>query len=97
VKAVQTTKGSRASYAKAEKRGWRTLVTPDLTEFLSGLDMFYLGTASAEGQAYIQYKGGSPGFLKVLDGRTLGFADYGGNRQYITLGNLSENPERSSS
>ncbi len=92
VKAIQTAKGSRAGYAKVERRGWRTRVTPDLAEFLAGLDMFYLGTASAEGQPYIQYRGGSPGFLKVLDDRTLGFADFGGNRQYITLGNLSENP-----
>jgi predicted pyridoxine 5'-phosphate oxidase superfamily flavin-nucleotide-binding protein len=59
---------------------------------LAELDMFYLGTASAEGQPYIQYRGGPPGFLKVLDDRTLAFADFGGNRQYITLGNLSENP-----
>ena len=93
VKGIQTAKGSRASYAKVERRGWRTHVTPDLAEFLAGLDMFYLGTASAEGQPYIQHRGGSPGFLKVLDDRTLGFADFGGNRQYITLGNLSENPK----
>ena len=92
VKAVQTAKGSRAGYARAERRGWRTRVTPDLAEFLAGLDMFYLGTASAEGQPYIQYRGGRPGFLKVLDERTLAFADFSGNRQYITLGNLSENP-----
>src|SRR5215813_13900119 len=93
VKAVQTAKGSRAGYAKAERRGWRTRVTPDLAEFLAGLDMFYLGTASAEGQPYIQYRGGSPGFLKALDERTLAFADFGGNRQYLTVGNLSENPK----
>jgi predicted pyridoxine 5'-phosphate oxidase superfamily flavin-nucleotide-binding protein len=92
VKAVQTAKGSRVRYAEVERRGWRTRVTPDLAEFVAGLDMFYLGTASAEGQPYIQYRGGSPGFLKVLDDRTLAFADFGGNRQYITLGNLSENP-----
>ena len=55
--------------------------------------MFYLGTASAEGQPYIQYRGGSLGLLKVLDDKTLAFADFGGNRQYITLGNLSENPK----
>src|SRR5262249_7259175 len=91
VKAVQTAKGSRASYAKVERRGWQTRVTPELTEFLDGLDMFYLGTANAEGQPYIQYRGGSPGFLKVLDDQTLAFADFGGNRQYITVGNLSEN------
>src|SRR5262245_51944465 len=92
VKAVQTAKGSRDSYAKVQRRGWRTRVTPDLAESLAGLDMFYLGTASAEGQPYVQYRGGSPGFLKVLDDRTLAFADFGGNRQYVTVGNLSENP-----
>jgi predicted pyridoxine 5'-phosphate oxidase superfamily flavin-nucleotide-binding protein len=92
VKAVQAAKGSRESYAKVERRGWRTRVTPDLAEFLAGLDMFYLGTASAEGQPYIQYRGGGPGFLKVLDEKTLAFADFGGNRQYLTFGNLSENP-----
>jgi predicted pyridoxine 5'-phosphate oxidase superfamily flavin-nucleotide-binding protein len=93
VKNIQTAKGSRASYAKVERGGWRTHVTPDLAEFLARLDMFYLGTSSAKGQPYIQYRGGSPGFLKVLDERTLAFADFGGNRQYITLGNLSENPK----
>jgi predicted pyridoxine 5'-phosphate oxidase superfamily flavin-nucleotide-binding protein len=93
VKRVQTAKGSRAAYAKVERgRGWRTRVTPDLEEFLARLDMFYLGTANAAGRPYIQYRGGPPGFLKVLDDRTLAFADFGGNRQYITLGNLSENP-----
>jgi predicted pyridoxine 5'-phosphate oxidase superfamily flavin-nucleotide-binding protein len=92
VKGVQTAKGSRARYAEAERRGWRARVTPDLAEFLAGLDMFYLGTASADGQPYIQYRGGPPGFLKVLDEKTLGFADFDGNRQYVTLGNLSENP-----
>ena len=93
VKQIQTAKGSRPSYDKVEQRGWKTEVTPDLAEFVAGLDMFYLGTASADGQPYIQYRGGSPGFLKVLDERTLAFADFGGNRQYITLGNLSENPK----
>jgi predicted pyridoxine 5'-phosphate oxidase superfamily flavin-nucleotide-binding protein len=75
-----------------ERGGWQTEVTPELADFLAGLDMFYLGTASAEGHPYIQYKGGPPGLLKVLDEKTLGFADFGGNRQYVTLGNLSENP-----
>jgi uncharacterized protein len=92
VKSIQSAKGSRSAYAKVESRGWKTRVTPELTEFLGELDMFYLGTASAPGQPYIQHRGGPPGFLKVLDERTLAFADFGGNRQYITLGNLSENP-----
>jgi predicted pyridoxine 5'-phosphate oxidase superfamily flavin-nucleotide-binding protein len=94
VKAIQQRKGSRQSYARIEKgRGWRTTVTPDLAVFLADLDMFYLGTANAEGQPYIQYRGGPPGFLKVIDDKTLGFADFGGNQQYVTLGNLSENPK----
>lgn len=93
VKAVQARKSSRQQYARVERGGWQTRVTPDLKEFLAGLDMFYLGTATADGQPYIQYRGGSPGFLKVLDDRTLAFADFGGNRQYLTVGNLSENPK----
>lgn len=94
VKAIQEQKGSRKNYSRMERSGgWQTSVTPELAEFLADLDMFYLGTANAQGQPYIQYRGGSPGFLKVLDEQTLGFADFGGNRQYITLGNLSENPQ----
>ncbi len=94
VKAVQSSKGSRSLYAKVEQaHGWETKVTPELREFLSDLDMFYLGTANQAGQPYIQYRGGSRGFLKVIDDKTLGFADFGGNQQYITLGNLSENPQ----
>ena len=93
VKTIQEQKGSRASYARMERsRGWETTVTEQLAEFLATLDMFYLGTANVDGQPYIQYRGGSPGFLKVVDEQTLGFADFGGNRQYITLGNLAENP-----
>ncbi len=94
VKAIQEEKGSRRTYADVEEDfGWATTVTPELAKFIAGLDMFYLGTANAAGQPYIQYRGGLPGFLKVLDEKTLGFADFGGNRQYITLGNLSENPK----
>jgi len=94
VKSIQKKKGSRSSYARMEEGdGWQTTVTPELTAFIAGLDMFYLGTANAEGQPYIQYRGGAPGFLKVIDDHTLGFDDFGGNRQYITLGNLAENPK----
>ena len=92
VKAIQKQKGSRDAYARVEQgRGWQTTITPEVKAFLAGLDMFYLGTANAQGHPYIQYRGGSQGFLKVIDDRTLGFADFGGNRQYITLGNLAEN------
>ena len=94
VKAIQAAKGSRTGYSKMEQnRGWQTEVTADLAEFLGNLDMFYLGTANSQGQPYIQYRGGAPGFLKVIDEKTLGFADFGGNRQFITTGNLSENPK----
>jgi uncharacterized protein len=94
VKAVQARNGSRSNYARAERgRGWPATVTPDLAGFLAGLDMFYLATATADGQPYVQYRGGPPGFLKVLDDRALGFADFGGNRQFLTVGNLSENPK----
>ncbi|QDU89142.1 Pyridoxamine 5'-phosphate oxidase [Pirellulimonas nuda] len=94
VKAIQASNGSRQAYRKMEESGgWRTTVTPDLQAFLSELDMFYLGTANADGQPYIQYRGGPAGFLRVIDDKTLGFADFGGNRQYITLGNLQDNPK----
>jgi predicted pyridoxine 5'-phosphate oxidase superfamily flavin-nucleotide-binding protein len=94
VKAIQKEKGSRQSYSRMEQgEGWPTSVTDELAEYIADLDMFYLGTANAQGQPYIQYRGGPPGFLKKIDEHTLGFADFGGNRQYITLGNLSENPK----
>ncbi|MBY8976786.1 pyridoxamine 5'-phosphate oxidase family protein [Rhodobacteraceae bacterium NNCM2] len=94
VKAVQQAKGSRAGYAKmAERRPWQSAITPDLQAFIAAQTSVFLGTASADGQPYIQHRGGPPGFLKVLGGSQLGFADFAGNRQYITLGNLSENPK----
>jgi predicted pyridoxine 5'-phosphate oxidase superfamily flavin-nucleotide-binding protein len=75
-----------------KKGGWSRMVTPELAEFIAEMNSFYLATANAAGQPYIQHRGGPPGFLKVLDESTLGFADFSGNRQYITTGNLSENP-----
>lgn len=94
VKAVQDAKGSRGAYAKMEAKGaFRNFVTPDLAGFLEERDSFYFATADAEGQPYIQHRGGEPGFLKVVDERTLGFADFKGNRQYISVGNLAENPK----
>lgn len=94
VKHIQSEKGSRDTYARMEQHaGWQTQADSQLRQFLSTLDMFYLGTASATGQPYIQYRGGPADFLKVIDDRTLAFADFGGNRQYITLGNLAENPK----
>jgi uncharacterized protein len=94
VKAIQARKGSRKSYADLEQRGgWRTEIDEDLTAFLEAQDSMFLATASTEAQPYIQHRGGPKGFIKVLDKKTLAFVDYGGNRQYITQGNLSENPK----
>ena len=94
VKAVQARKGSREAYANVEERGgWRIEVDENLAAFLANTDSFYLATATADGQPYIQHRGGAKGFIKVLDKNTLAFADYSGNRQYITQGNLTENPK----
>jgi len=93
VKAIQAERGSRSGYAKMEaKGGWRTAITSDLAAFLGEVRSFYLATANAEGHPYIQHRGGPPGFLRVVDEHTLGFADFKGNRQYITTGNLADNP-----
>src|SRR5436190_14740223 len=93
VKAQQTRMGSRRAYSHMEdSQGWPTTITPELEQFITARNSFYLATANAAGQPYIQHRGGPPGFLKVLDESTLGFADFSGNRQYITTGNLSENP-----
>jgi predicted pyridoxine 5'-phosphate oxidase superfamily flavin-nucleotide-binding protein len=92
VKAIQARKGSRDSYARVEQSGgWRTEIDDNLAAFLADTNSLLLATASADGQPYIQHRGGPKGFVKVLDRRTLAFADYSGNRQFITQGNLSEN------
>jgi uncharacterized protein len=92
VKAIQTRKGSRDGYADVEARGgWRTEIDERIAAFLAEANSMYFATASADGQPYIQHRGGPKGFIKMLDKNTLAFADYSGNRQYITQGNLSEN------
>jgi hypothetical protein len=92
VKDVQERLGSRNSYRRMEDgHGWASTITPDLEAFIAERDSFYLATASADRQPYIQHRGGQPGFLRVLDETTLAFGDFGGNRQYISIGNLSEN------
>jgi predicted pyridoxine 5'-phosphate oxidase superfamily flavin-nucleotide-binding protein len=92
VKRIQSERGSRRSYARVEERGgWETRVTPELATFIASRDSFFLATANAQGQPYIQHRGGPPGFLHVIDDATIGFADLAGNKQYITLGNLAEN------
>jgi len=92
VKQAQSRRGWRDGYARMEaKGGWQQDVSPDLAAFIAERDSFYLATASAAGQPYIQHRGGPQGFLKVTGPRQLAFADFSGNRQYISVGNLSEN------
>ena len=88
VKAEQTRLGSRAMF---EDREWKTEITDDLRQFLAVIDTFFFATASADGRPYIQHRGGPPGFLKPIGTHMLAFADFAGNRQYITLGHLKEN------
>ena len=92
VKAQQDRLGSRAAYARMEGRGgWSDRITPELARFIGERDSFYLGTAGADGQPYIQHRGGPKGFLTVLDDHTLACADFSGNAQYVSIGNLTEN------
>jgi predicted pyridoxine 5'-phosphate oxidase superfamily flavin-nucleotide-binding protein len=94
VKAVQERMGSRAAYARVEARGgFRVEVDDELAEFVAQQRSFFFATANAAGQPYIQHRGGPPGFLHVVGPRSLAFADYRGNRQYISVGNLAENPK----
>lgn len=92
IKAIQAERGSRQNYARMEERGgFRTGLTEDLAQFLAGVDTAYLATANAAGQPYAQHRGGPKGFIRIIGPKTLAFADYKGNRQYVTTGNLAEN------
>jgi hypothetical protein len=94
VKAIQARNGSRGAYARMEEgEGWETTITPEVAAFIAAQTSVFLGTANAAGQPYIQHRGGPAGFLRVVDEKTIGFADLRGNRQFITLGNLTENPK----
>jgi len=94
VKDIQARKGSRSGYAQMEERGsWETTITPCLADFIGGQTSIFLATANKDGQPYIQHRGGPKGFLRVLDEKTIAFADFAGNRQYLTQGNLTENPK----
>jgi uncharacterized protein len=93
-RAVQAERGSRTAYAKREaNHDLGNAITPDIAQYLAQANSAYLATVSADGQPYIQHRGGPAGFLKIVDDRTIGFADYVGNRQFITTGNLKDNPK----
>lgn len=91
VKAQQEQYGSRQQYARMDRLARGTTLTFAETEFIAAQDSFYLATVGANGYPYVQFRGGPPGFLRVMDAQTLGYADFRGNRQYITLGNLDQN------
>ena len=100
VKMIQERKGSRKRYAEMEQNplymeraGWQTEITEDLKSFIEDQETIFIATTNSEGQPYIQHKGGPKGFLKVIDEKTIAFVDYSGNRQYITQGNLFDNPK----
>jgi uncharacterized protein len=94
IKAVQARKGSRDAYQRREQRGaWQTRISPDLAAFIEAQTSIFLATVNAQGQPYIQHRGGPAGFLRVLDDKTIGFVDFSGNRQFITQGNLADNPK----
>jgi len=94
VKAIQARKGSRHGYARMEQAGgWQVAISDELADFIAAQTSIYLATANADGQPYIQHRGGPAGFIQVLDAHTLAFVDYAGNKQYISAGNLSENPK----
>ena len=93
VKAIQSRKGSRRAYGRMEEGGgWQTAITPDLTAFIAAQTSAFIATANVAGQPTIQHRGGPAGFLHVRDEKTIAFADFRGNRQFITAGNLAENP-----
>ena len=88
VKQLQRRNGSRDAYAKMEARGWQDRITPQLAAFIAQQNSFYLATVNAEGQPYIQHRGGPRGFLMPIDEHSLAMADFRGNRQFISQGNL---------
>lgn len=93
VKQIQRDRGSRKSYERLEQRrgGFANAITPEIAAYIAERESAYLATANAAGQPYMQHRGGPPGFIKVLDPQTLAFADFAGNGQYITTGNLADN------
>ena len=94
VKALQQARGSRHAYARMEQgRGFQTGITDEMRGFIEAQTTLFMATANLDGQPYIQHRGGPPGFMHVLDEHTLAFADFTGNRQFVSTGNLADNPK----
>lgn len=92
VRSEQTGRGSRDAYARRAAAGcFARELSADVMAFIAQRDSAYLATASADGQPYVQHRGGPPGFLQILDEHTLAFLDYPGNKQFISVGHLAEN------
>ena len=91
VQQAQVERGSSKAYERRIAEGFPDRITAELAKFIAEQDTAFIATATANGAPYVQHRGGPKGFIKVVDDKTLGFADYRGNRQYITLANLSEN------
>jgi uncharacterized protein len=93
VKSLQERLGSRDTYERVEKRSYVDGLTPIESEFIGQLDSFYMASFGENGFPYIQHRGGPKGFIKVIDPATIGIVDFSGNRQYISVGNISQNPK----
>ena len=94
VKALQEARGSRRAYARMEQGGgWQTRITDEVRGFIEAQTTLFMATANLDGQPYMQHRGGPAGFLHVLDEHTLAFADFTGNRQFVSTGNLADNPK----
>jgi len=92
VKEAQRRNGARVHADRLETRGApNDTLTPELAQYIEARDSFFLATATTDGWPYIQHRGGAPGFLRVIDPHNLAFADYSGNRQYLSVGNLGAN------
>ena len=89
VKALQEKYGSRRSYAKMEALSRGNEISANEAAFIAERDSFYLATVGESGFPYVQFRGGPQGFLKVLDAKTLAYADFRGNMQYVSVGNLT--------
>ena len=89
VKEVQERQGSRKSYARMEESGDSYILTEREGQFIESRDSFFMGTIGENGWPYVQFRGGPKGFLKIIDNTTLGMADFRGNRQYISVGNIN--------
>ena len=92
VKNIQSDQGSRNAYARMEVGDdYNNVLVPNEAQFIAARDSFYMATVSETGWPYVQHRGGPAGFVKILDDRTLGFADFRGNRQYVSAENLNQN------